>query len=94
MLRLIIKLMLGTLVVGLAPMGASSGPDPEKHIPRLSIGYGLPRLSGEFLTGRLANLPDVAREKVALLAFGFTYNSRFPVEAWCGRFRKEFAGNP
>jgi hypothetical protein len=93
-MRLIIKLMLGTLVVGLAPMGASDGPDQEGHIPRLSIGGSLPPLSGEFLSGRLATLPDVARERVALLAFGFTYNSRFPVEAWCGRFRKEFAGNP
>ena len=92
--RLTIKLMLGTLVVGLAPMGAASGRDSEDHIPRLSIGVSLPRLSGEFLTGRQVTLPDEVRGRVALLAFGFTYNSRFPVEAWSGRFRKEFAGNP
>jgi len=29
-----------------------------------------------------------------LLALGFTYNSRFPVEAWIGRFRKDFGSNP
>ena len=29
-----------------------------------------------------------------MLALGFTYNSRFPVEAWIGRFRKDFGSNP
>ena len=47
-------------------------------------------LKGEFLTGRPAVLPDVASGRVALLALGFTYDSRFAVEAWVGRFRKDF----
>ena len=54
----------------------------------------LPQLKGEFLTGREAQLPDAASGRVALLALGFTYNSRFPVEAWIGRFRKDFGSNP
>jgi hypothetical protein len=88
------NLILGTLVVGLAPRGATGGPNSDDHISRLSVGVSLPQLSGEFLTGRKVTLPDQARGRVALLAFGFTYNSRFPVEAWCGRFRKEFGTNP
>lgn len=53
----------------------------------------LPTLKGEFLSGRPAVLPDAASGKVALLALGFTYQSRFAVEAWIARFRKDFGGN-
>jgi len=60
----------------------------------LTTGKPLPQLKGEFLTGREAQLPQAATGRVALLALGFTYNSRFPVEAWIGRFRKDFGSNP
>lgn len=60
----------------------------------LSPGEPMPALKGEFLTGRPALLPGAASGRVALLALGFTYNSRFAVEAWIGRFRKDFGGNP
>jgi hypothetical protein len=63
-------------------------------ISTLSIGEPLPPLKGEFLTSRAAQLPDAASGRVALLALGFTYDSRFPVEAWIGRFRRDFGGNP
>jgi hypothetical protein len=63
-------------------------------ISALQPGESLPPLKGEFLTGREAQLPDAASGRVALLALGFTYNSRFPVEAWVGRFRKDFGSNP
>jgi len=63
-------------------------------ISTLPMGEALPPLRGEFLTGRQAQLPDAASGRVALLALGFTYNSRFPVEAWIGRFRKDFGSNP
>jgi hypothetical protein len=63
-------------------------------ISALSIGETLPPLRGRFLTGNQAQLPDAASGRVALLALGFTYNSRFPVEAWIGRFRKDFGSNP
>jgi hypothetical protein len=59
-------------------------------IPILSPGQPMPNLKGEFLTGRSAFLPDAASGHVALLALGFTYQSRFAVEAWVGRFRKDF----
>ena len=54
----------------------------------------MPVLKGEFLTGRPAVLPDAASGRVALVALGFTYNSRFAVEAWVGRFRKDFGDKP
>ena len=63
-------------------------------ISALPIGETLPPLRGEFLTGRQAQLPEAASGRVALLALGFTYNSRFQVEAWIGRFRKDFGENP
>lgn len=58
--------------------------------PVLSPGHPMPALKGEFLTGRQAILPDAASGRVALLAFGFTYDARFAVEAWVGRFRADF----
>ena len=63
-------------------------------MPMLSPGAPMPALKGEFLTGRQALLPGVASGRVALLALGFTYDSRFAVEAWIGRFRKDFGDNP
>jgi hypothetical protein len=63
-------------------------------ISAIQPGETLPQLRGNFLTGRQAQLPDAASGRVALQALGFTYNSRFPVEAWIGRFRKEFGENP
>jgi hypothetical protein len=54
----------------------------------------LPVLKGDFLTGKPAVLPDAAAGKAALLALGFTYDSRFAVEAWIARFRKDFDHNP
>ena len=60
----------------------------------LSPGEPMPVLKGEFLTGRPAVLPEAASGRVALLALGFTYDSRFAVEAWVGRFRKDFGDNP
>jgi len=56
----------------------------------LSVGDPLPVLKGEFLTGAGASLPEAARGRAALVAFGFTYDSRFAVEAWVKRYRKEF----
>jgi hypothetical protein len=60
----------------------------------LSPGEPMPALKGEFLTGRQAVLPGAASGRVAFLALGFSYDSRFAVEAWIGRFRTEFGDNP
>ena len=48
----------------------------------LRVGDRLPVLKGQFLAGRDAELPRASSGKVALVAIGFTYQSRFPVEAW------------
>jgi hypothetical protein len=63
-------------------------------VSTLSPGQPLPPLQGEFLTGRKAVLPAAASGRVALVALGFTYDSRFAVEAWVNRFRKDFGANP
>ena len=47
-----------------------------------------------FSTGRTAVLPQAASGRVALLLLGFTYDSRFAVEAWAKKFRQEFASRP
>ncbi len=60
---------------------------------RLAVGDVLPPLRGEFLTGRPALLPQAASGKVALLLLGFTYDSRFEVEAWTKEFRHQFEKN-
>lgn len=60
----------------------------------LSPGETMPPLKGEFLTGRQALLPGAASGRVALLALGFTYDSRFAVEAWVSGFRKDFRNSP
>ncbi len=63
-------------------------------LPLLTPAAPMPTLKGEFLTGRPAVLPDAASGRVALLALGFTYSSRYAVEAWVGTFRQDFGGNP
>lgn len=60
----------------------------------LALGERLPSLQGEYLTGRKAVLPEAASGRVALLALGFTYDSRFAVEAWVKRFRADYGDNP
>jgi hypothetical protein len=65
--------------------------EPEAEI---QIGERLPKLRGEFLTGRKVVLPHAAQGRVSLLLLGFTYKSRFAVEAWAARFRQEFPSDP
>ena len=59
----------------------------------ISVGDPFPELRGEYLNGKDAVMPGDANGKVALLLLGFTYKSRFPVEAWTKRFREEFEKN-
>ncbi len=53
----------------------------------LLVGERLPVLKGQFLSGRDVELPRASSGKVALVAMGFTYKSRFPVEAWGAWYR-------
>jgi len=61
---------------------------------QLATGDHLPQLRGEFLNGRTAELPAAAGGRPALLMMGFTYQARFPVEAWAGRFRAQYHQDP
>jgi hypothetical protein len=67
---------IGVFVMSIATLRA--GPAQES----LHVGERLPVLKGQFLSGRDAELPQASSGKVALVAMGFTYKSRFPVEAW------------
>ncbi len=58
----------------------------------LEPGQRMPELKGDTLGGRALRLPAAAQGKVALYALGFSYDSRFPVEAWVARWEKDFAG--
>ncbi|MGA2214258.1 MAG: hypothetical protein ABSH31_13370 [Bryobacteraceae bacterium] len=73
---------------------ASFAASAATPVARLSVGDPLPPLRGEFLTGSPALLPQAAAGRVALLLLGFTYDSRFPVEAWTKQFRHEFDRYP
>jgi hypothetical protein len=77
-------------ILGLLPVVAFAV-EPASEI---KIGEHLPELRGEFLTGREAALPQAAEGQVTLLLFGFTYQSRFAVEAWAERFRAHFQSDP
>ena len=77
-------------ILGLLAVAAFAG------IPAYELvsGERLPALRGEYLTGREAVLPQAAEGRVALLLLGFTYEARFPVEAWAEKFREQFQSDP
>jgi hypothetical protein len=79
------------IVVFAATLAAA--PD-RPAVPRLSVGDRLPPLKGDLLSGQPAVLPDVALGRTALVTLGFTYQSRFQVEAWAEKFRSRYAGRP
>ena len=60
-----------------------SGSDSEL----LRVGDLLPPLKGQFLSGGDAVLPNASSGTVTVVAMGFTYKSRFAVEAWANWYR-------
>lgn len=50
----------------------------------------LPRVEGESFAGQKVVLPDAARDKVAVLIFGFTKASKEPTSAWARKIHLEF----
>jgi hypothetical protein len=67
---------IGVLVMSTATLQAGRAQES------LRVGDPFPELKGRSLTGRDAVLPQAASGRVTLIAIGFTYQSRFPVEAW------------
>ena len=74
----------------LAILGVALTASAAAPVVELAVGDQLPPLKGGFLSGRTAVLPQAASGRVALLMLGFTYDSRFQVEAWAKRFRQDF----
>jgi hypothetical protein len=72
---------IGVLVMSMTTLRAAP------TLESLRVGDRLPVLKGQFLSGRDVELPRASSGKVALVAMGFTYKSRFPVEAWGGWYR-------
>jgi hypothetical protein len=77
-------MMIAILIAALATAAPS---------PALVSGDLMPPLRGEFLSGRKAVLPDAARGRVTLVALGFSYDSRFAVDSWITRFRRDFGAD-
>jgi hypothetical protein len=80
--------VVGVLVMAMATLRAGRVQEP------LRVGDPLPTLEGRLLTGRDAALPQAASGNVTLVAIGFTYQSRGPVEAWADWHRKTFGSRP
>ena len=78
----------------LAMLGVALTASAAAPVVELAVGDQLPPLKGDFLSGRTAVLPQAASGRVALLMLGFTYDSRFQVEAWAKRFREDFGTKP
>ena len=76
-----VKALIGVLVMSLATLRAGAAQES------LRVGEPLPMLKGQFLTGRAAELPQASAGKVTLVAVGFTYSSRYAVEAWAEWYR-------
>ena len=92
-MRLIALLAVSSSMLIALP-GAGMIPLAGEKESRLAIGIPLPVLEGSYLTGKKARLPEASQGKIALLALGFTYESRHEVEKWSERFAGEFAKTP
>jgi hypothetical protein len=84
-------LLLAALVSTGAVLLASHATAADRPKP-LKTGDPMPKLEGDLLSGKRGILPDASQGKTALVALGFTYDSRYAVEAWGEWFRKQFAG--
>ena len=73
------------------PLSVRESLHPERCKPHLLIVLQMVLMAASMIS---TVLPDAAAGRVALLALGFTYDSRVAVEAWIGRFRKDFGDKP
>jgi hypothetical protein len=85
---LILVALIGLMLLPVGLGAVTSGSE------QLKTGAPFPALKGSLLTGRSAALPAIAAGKVSLVAIGFTYGSRKPVEAWAAWFHDAFADEP
>lgn len=80
------------VVVLLVGVALAAGARATEQV--LSTGTTLPSFTGEDLAGTKVALPGAARGRVALIAFGFSYDSRAPVEAWTAHARTAWGAEP
>lgn len=86
-MKTMILLSAGILVASAtAAPAAPDGPGTA----RLAVGDRMPALAGDLLSGKRAVLPDAAAGRTALVTLGFSYQSRFQVEAWAEKFRSRY----
>lgn len=80
------SVVVGCLVIlaGITALGAE---------PPLAVGTRLPGLQGSDLSGQEVRLPEMARGRVAILMFGFSYGSRTAVEAWGHHVQTTWGGD-
>jgi hypothetical protein len=79
------------LAVVLAVVGVTvrAAPGPGGPAP-LALGQRMPPLKGDLLSGTPGVLPDLAAGQTTLVILGFSYDSRFQVEAWAEKFRSRY----
>lgn len=82
MSRISIVFRVGVLVMAIATADAGAAQNSFR------VGDRIPELRGHTLSGRAAVLPLPSPGSLTLVAMGFTYKSRFPVEAWADWYRK------
>jgi hypothetical protein len=75
------------LVLVAATVWAAPGPGGAAL---LAVGQRMPPLKGDLLSGIPGVLPELAAGKTTLVILGFSYDSRFQVDAWAERFRARY----
>jgi hypothetical protein len=84
-------LLVLAIALAWAPHGSASAQATTSD-GRLTVGQPLPVLEGDYLSGGDARLPKDVAGQVAILALGFSYESRLPVEAWVSVLRNRLSG--
>jgi hypothetical protein len=78
-----------TILLALVAVTAWAAPQPAGVAP-LAVGQRMPPLKGDLLSGQPGVLPDLAAGQTRLVILGFSYDSRFQVEAWSEKFRARY----
>ena len=81
------------VVLALVAVAAWALPGPGAQAP-LAVGQRMPPLKGDLLSGKRGVLPDLAAGRTTLVILGFSYDSRFQVEAWAEKFRARYGTTP
>jgi hypothetical protein len=79
------------LAIAAATASAAGGQGSKAS---LAVGQRMPPLKGDLLTGKPGVLPDQAAGQTTLVILGFSYDSRFQVEAWAQKFKAQFGAAP